>query len=507
MDQSKHTPSDLAETTTPQKQQEDVIETNSFVNPSPEIGKSKVSLPCNIAFDVIYVLLACNITIDITFDNLGGSTKKQQLEKKGKEPLKKRKRVEKPKNKAEERKKMDKRKGKKKLEVDDEDYEIEEPQDKRVKKKKIEREFKSLRAKTTVKPLYKATKTLTPERKTKIREMGFGTLLDFPFEKIPGKLPYFVEVLGIPMGKKKLESDSPREYDDEFLKAFKVQFHDKKYITITDLSKQIQRTTNTDFMFQMNYLMLFSNCMIHCDNSSRLIYYVIKNIKSTYIISDFDWCKFIWDHIKTSKNTWDDRTLENWYYGPNTVLMLIYLHYTKIDGMVMMQRKWPAIRNWTSQDAVDRENFEMSKGQIGLVEVIEDDDKEDENEKDAEKQKLRELVYETIEEKFQNVLKEKTELEHMLKEYMEMDELFSGDEKLTLYVKKFKEEFTKGFRKDEERAGTSGVGNDDDNEDGADNNEVDVTEENEATEIEIDAEISVKEAVEEKEADKAREMR
>ncbi|GJY38872.1 hypothetical protein Tco_0425236 [Tanacetum coccineum] len=55
-----------------------------------------------------------------------GSAKKQQLEKKGKEPLKKRKRVEKPKNKAEERKKMDK-KGKKKLEVDDEDYEIEEP--------------------------------------------------------------------------------------------------------------------------------------------------------------------------------------------------------------------------------------------------------------------------------------------------------------------------------------------------------------------------------------------
>ncbi|GJT68907.1 hypothetical protein Tco_1020387 [Tanacetum coccineum] len=42
-----------------------------------------------------------------------GSAKKQQLEKKGKEPLKKRKRVEKPKNKAEEKKKMDK-KGKKK---------------------------------------------------------------------------------------------------------------------------------------------------------------------------------------------------------------------------------------------------------------------------------------------------------------------------------------------------------------------------------------------------------
>ncbi|GKC18223.1 hypothetical protein Tco_1015005 [Tanacetum coccineum] len=136
------------------------------------------------------------------------------------------------------------KKEKKKVEDDDKDYEIEEPQDKSVKKKKIERQFKSLRAKTLVKPLYEVTKTLTPERKTEIRDMGFGTLLDFPFEKILGKLPYFVvknldtkkmkvtfpsgselkitpkkiwEVLGIPMGKNKLESDSPREYDDEFL--------------------------------------------------------------------------------------------------------------------------------------------------------------------------------------------------------------------------------------------------------------------------------------------------
>ncbi|GKD66882.1 hypothetical protein Tco_1308990, partial [Tanacetum coccineum] len=46
------------------------------------------------------------------------------------------------------------------------------------------------------------------------------------------------------------------------------------------------------------------------------------------------------------------------------------------------------------------------------------------------------------------------------------------------------------------RAGTSVVGNDDGNEDGADNNEVDVAEENEAIEMGIDAKISVKEAAE-----------
>ncbi|GJR12659.1 hypothetical protein Tco_0795311 [Tanacetum coccineum] len=34
--------------------------------------------------------------------------------------------------------------------------------------------------------------------------------------------------------KTKLESDSPREYDDEFLKAFKEQFHGKKNWTCQD---------------------------------------------------------------------------------------------------------------------------------------------------------------------------------------------------------------------------------------------------------------------------------
>ncbi|GJS38078.1 200 kDa antigen p200 [Tanacetum coccineum] len=124
----------------------------------------------------------------------------------------------------------------------------------------------------------------------------------------------------------------------------------------------------------------------------------------------------------------------------------------------MMKRKWPAIKNWTNKDVLDRENLEMLKGKIGLVELIEDDDKQDENEKDAEKRKLRELIYETIEEKFERVLKEKRELEDLLKEYMDMDELFIGDEKLQLFVKSFQEEFTTRLRKDEDRTGTSVVG-------------------------------------------------
>ncbi|GKC22565.1 hypothetical protein Tco_1024715 [Tanacetum coccineum] len=262
------------------------------------------------------------------------SAKKQQLEKKEKEQVNKRKRDE----------------------GDD--------------KKKLEKKFKPLRAKTTVKPLYDATKSLSPERKSKIREMGFGCMLDFPFQKIPGKLTYFV---------------------------------------LKDL--------DTEKM----------------------------EVKLPDIISDFDWCKFIWDHIQTSKIGWDDRTTENWYYGPNALLMLIYLDYTKFDGMVMMPCKWPAIRSLTNQDAFDRDILEMHQGEFErLVEVIEDNDEENVNETDVEKQKLKE-------------------------ENMKMDELFYEDEKFALFVKRFKEEFNTSLDRDENQVGTSGAGhgNDDDDEDGA----------------------------------------
>ncbi|GJT41166.1 hypothetical protein Tco_0941031 [Tanacetum coccineum] len=270
------------------------------------------------------------------------------------------------------------------------------------------------------------------------------------------------EVLGIPMGKNKLESDSPRDDQDQFINDFKAQFGDKKFITTTDLSKQIQRTTNTDFMFQMNYLMLFSNCIIHCDNSSRLVNYVLRNIKSTDVINEFDWCKFIWDVLQTSKVNWKDATNENWYYGPNAVLLLVYLQYTKLEDMEITQCKWPGIRNWTYEDLVDREMIEMLNGKIGLVEVLEDDHEENEN---AEKNKLKELIYEVIEEKFQRVLKEKKELEDLLKENLQLDELFNGDEKLGLFVERFKKEFNKGMDIDENNAGSSGAAFWEDNED------------------------------------------
>ncbi|GKE32499.1 hypothetical protein Tco_1451821 [Tanacetum coccineum] len=95
---------------------------------------------------------------------------------------------------------------------------------------------KVLKGRATMRPLFEAMRGLTPQRKRVVREMGFGNLIDFPIVKIPTKLAFYVvdilntrklklecpmgdivitpktvkEVLGLPMGRRKLEREENR---------------------------------------------------------------------------------------------------------------------------------------------------------------------------------------------------------------------------------------------------------------------------------------------------------
>ncbi|PWA44145.1 hypothetical protein CTI12_AA527290 [Artemisia annua] len=181
--------------------------------------------------------------------------------------------------------------------------------------------FKSLRAKTTVKPFYNAVHSLSQERKQRVRELGFGTLLGFPYIEFPSKLPYFIlkhldddtmqvklpnggvieitpskirEVLVIPMGPMSFFADKKRLRGNSEYCQFMAQLpRDPRKRTTTTLSNIIQTTKGTDFMFDLNFLMLFANCLGTCSNSSMLKYHVLENVMSSKDIPNIDWCVFI----------------------------------------------------------------------------------------------------------------------------------------------------------------------------------------------------------------------
>ena len=266
---------------------------------------------------------------------------------------KKRKRVENDKKHVEKEKKVVKRKVKNRLQNDEDVHQLQlQKQKGKGKLKEAEDEdegrgkfFKSLRSKTTVKPLYDAIHSLSPERKQRVREMGFGTLIGFPYIKFPAKLPYFIlkhldvntmevklpnggvieitpskirEVLGIPMGPLSFYAEEKRLIGNSVHCEFMAQLsRDPRKRTTSSLSEILRTSEGTDFIFDLNFLMLFANCLGSCRNTAMLKYDVLENVMSSEDIPNIDWCVFIWNCIKESKKKWDDTTLENWYYGPH----------------------------------------------------------------------------------------------------------------------------------------------------------------------------------------------
>ncbi|GJY78804.1 peptidase C48, SUMO/sentrin/Ubl1 [Tanacetum coccineum] len=229
-----------------------------------------------------------------------------------------------------------KNKGKEKV-VDVED---ESETNERVQKQSFNR---VLKGRATVRPLFEAMRGLTPQRKRVVREIGFGNLIDFPIVEIPTKLAFYVvdilntrkmmlecpmgdivitpktvkEVLGLPMGRRKLEREGQREYNDPFLEEWKDQFKNINKLTIKALSDLIIDTKNTDYMFRMNILTLIANTLGSCENSSCLKFTVLRNVFEGDDVSDIDWCSYIIECASVSKVDWSKtkKKKDVVYYG------------------------------------------------------------------------------------------------------------------------------------------------------------------------------------------------
>ncbi|PWA75261.1 hypothetical protein CTI12_AA242740 [Artemisia annua] len=184
--------------------------------------------------------------------------------------------------------------------------------------------------------------------------MGFETMINFPLNELPGSLGFYVlenfhpnsmelrlergsikvtrqkvhEMLGVPMGSRKLDEMEPREWNDEFITRWEQQYYKldkKKKATPALIAKEINRTSNVDFKFKINFLMLFASTMGTLDSGGKCPYNVLRNVKEDDDIADIDWCGYILDCLKGSKHNWTDvKKSGNYYYGPLTLLNVSY---------------------------------------------------------------------------------------------------------------------------------------------------------------------------------------
>ncbi|PWA37056.1 hypothetical protein CTI12_AA594850 [Artemisia annua] len=239
--------------------------------------------------------------------------------------------------------------------------------------------YRTCRTRSSPKPLCDATSNLSNERKRCLKEMRFETMINFPLNELPGSLGFYVlenfhpnsmelrlekgsikvtrqkvhDMLGVPMGSRKLDEMEPREWNDEFITRWEQQYYKlgkKKKATPALIAKEINRTSNADFMFKINFLMLFASTMGTLDSGGKCPYNVLRNVKEDDDIADID-CKHNWKDVKKSGN---------YYYGPLTLLNLLYLDSTHFPELQVMRHR-PAIRSWNT--AMMKQRIELEKKQ------------------------------------------------------------------------------------------------------------------------------------------------
>ena len=212
---------------------------------------------------------------------------------------------------------------------------------------RVSNSMPSIRIRTTPAQLATVMTSLTPAQKECIKGMGFGSMIGFNIDKLPGKLVYHVvdnfdgtemviknragdiqidrdsvhDVFGIPKGHIDISSLEFKA-DFEFISEWFNQFPNRKDIRPSAICTQILNSNGaTDKLFKMNFLMLFANTMASSESNGKVKFDVLNYLSKDVDIASLDWCGFVLKNLKYSKSQWHRNDVnKNFYAGPATFL-------------------------------------------------------------------------------------------------------------------------------------------------------------------------------------------
>lgn len=70
--------------------------------------------------------------------------------------------------------------------------------------------------------------------------------------------------------------------------------------------------------------MLFANTMVECDFNGKVVEKVLTRVAHDVEIQSIDWCGFILQALKYSKNSWKRDVPGCYYHGPATFLTVSF---------------------------------------------------------------------------------------------------------------------------------------------------------------------------------------
>ncbi|GJY72466.1 hypothetical protein Tco_0476169 [Tanacetum coccineum] len=358
--------------------------------------------------------------------------------------------------------------------------------------------FPSFHARTTPSSLFSAIRNSRVDILGFLTDIGFSSLHNVSIDHLPSKLGWFAvskfksymlsfdsgdkievtpskihDMLGVPFGGYSLFDLDEREADHEFVRKWAGQFYplELKKVCVNDIARKLIAAQEIDFLFKVNFLTLFTNTMGKADGlKGQICLDVVRRLREDSVISDIDWCGYIYDCLRDSKLPGGT----NHYLGPLTFLILLYLDSTKFDKFLVVRTR-PAIRNWSSYLMKQRQELELKDHVLGLLDLHDDWNEAEVQESEAEVQESegfigfletseKEDLIKKAEEKLSLICAERV----MLEDYMRKASLkCPGDGKFVAlhekYVNLFKDPIS--FKDD---GNGDNVGDDDDDENGDD---------------------------------------
>lgn len=276
-------------------------------------------------------------------------------------------------------------------------------------------------------PLYSATTTvlLTHEQKELIQSIGFGSILDLGINEIPVLLGRYVvdnfnhetssiclptgkiqitrqsihDLLAVPIGGEKIVTRQRHKKSDKVTQIWKQQFTVKN-IRPSDVveqlkeNKYIQDKAKRKQLFVLNFLVLFTSCMIARNKLGTCNATFLPLITSIDRASQLDWCGYILDCLIEAGKELSLGKTGAFFGGSLSTLVLHYVDSTKCNN-VIVPRKRPAITEWTTALLNQREFAELRDGGFGRGEILtKSTAEEEENESEQRQNTSKEEDYE-----------------------------------------------------------------------------------------------------------------
>ncbi|PWA34376.1 hypothetical protein CTI12_AA619720 [Artemisia annua] len=245
-------------------------------------------------------------------------------------------------------------------------------------------ETKSLELRSRPNMLTKTIGGMTREQKEVVRDMGFGGLLQLKLRSIPKEFARFVinqlddlvlhtpngdipidrmavhEVLGFPLGHKKIECRNVSNYDSDLSQEWKEYSQNK--LGLKDISDRIMNDTRANRMFQVDFLILMSSLMISAKKNNKCNREILITLPVNFVSQEYDWCEYVVRSVENCKKDWD----ESMFCGPLVFLMLLYCDRVSIALDPPVLRNRPVVAQWKHEDLQRRVQAESSGERFGL---------------------------------------------------------------------------------------------------------------------------------------------